>query len=253
MTELQAIKAAVDAVRPALRRRRDDGAGRDQERRRVQPPRRRHRRRADASSTATRAAARRCRSSRSSACRSRSSAAASASRTSSRSTPTAWCRGCSAWATCCRSSRRPSRRSTSRTRQRLEEKIRHDDFTLEDFRDQLRTLRKMGPLESILGMMPGHGRTSSSWPSNKPDERQLVRVEAIINSMTPAERRRLPADQRQPPQADRARQRDVGRGDQPAAEAVRADAEDAEGRSAGWRAGGKGALKRLPRGWGSSS
>ena len=108
------------ADRPALRRRRDDGPGRDQERRRVQPPHGRHRRRADASSTATRAAARRCRSWRSSACRSRLSAAASGSRTSSRSTPTASCRGCSAWATCCRSSRRPSRRSTDDEAERLE-------------------------------------------------------------------------------------------------------------------------------------
>ena len=38
---------------------------------------------------------------------------------------------------------------------KLEEKIRRDEFTLEDFRDQLRTIRKMGPLEQILGMLPG--------------------------------------------------------------------------------------------------
>ena len=90
------------ALGPALRRRRDDRPGRDQERRRVQPPRRA----SPASScrrwTATPAAARRCRSSASSACRSRSSAAASGCRISSRSIRIAWCRACSAWATCCR-------------------------------------------------------------------------------------------------------------------------------------------------------
>jgi signal recognition particle subunit SRP54 len=70
---------------------------------------------------------------------------------------------------------------------RLEQKIREDDFTLEDFRDQLRTIRKMGPLESIIGMIPGMGNLKEL-AENKPDEKQLSRVEAIINSMTPAER-----------------------------------------------------------------
>ncbi len=70
---------------------------------------------------------------------------------------------------------------------RLEQKIRRDDFTLEDFRDQLRTLRKMGPLESVLGMIPGMGNLKAL-AENKPDERQLTRIEAIINSMTPRER-----------------------------------------------------------------
>ncbi len=71
--------------------------------------------------------------------------------------------------------------------ERLEAKIRHDDFTLEDFRDQLRTIRKMGPLESVLGMIPGMGNLKQL-AENKPDEKQLSRVEAIINSMTPGER-----------------------------------------------------------------
>ncbi len=71
---------------------------------------------------------------------------------------------------------------------RLEEKLRHDEFTLEDFRDQLRTLRKMGPLESIIGMIPGMG-SIKELAENKPDEKQLGRVEAIISSMTDVERR----------------------------------------------------------------
>ena len=73
--------------------------------------------------------------------------------------------------------------------EKLERKIRRDEFTLEDFRDQLRTIKKMGPLESILGMIPGMGNIKQL-ADNKPDERQLNRIEAIIGSMTPHERRR---------------------------------------------------------------
>jgi signal recognition particle subunit SRP54 len=74
--------------------------------------------------------------------------------------------------------------------EQLERKIRQDAFTLEDFRDQLRTIRKMGPLEQILGMLPGMGGLKELAASREQvDERQLGRVEAIINSMTPKERR----------------------------------------------------------------
>jgi signal recognition particle subunit SRP54 len=73
--------------------------------------------------------------------------------------------------------------------EKLERKLRENDFTLEDFRDQLRTIRKMGPLESILGMIPGMG-SLKQLADQKPDDKQLDRVEAIINSMTPQERRR---------------------------------------------------------------
>jgi signal recognition particle subunit SRP54 len=73
--------------------------------------------------------------------------------------------------------------------EKLEQKLRQNDFTLEDFRDQLRTIRKMGPLESILGMLPGMGNLKQL-SENKPDEKQLNRIEAIIGSMTPHERRR---------------------------------------------------------------
>ena len=71
--------------------------------------------------------------------------------------------------------------------ERLEQKIRKGGFTLEDFRDQLRTLKKMGPLENILGMLPGMGNLKQL-AEHKPDERQLRRVEAIIGSMTAEER-----------------------------------------------------------------
>ena len=73
--------------------------------------------------------------------------------------------------------------------ERLEEKIRANEFTLEDFRDQLKTIRKMGPLEQLIGMLPGMG-SIKALAENKPDEKQITRVEAIINSMTPDERRK---------------------------------------------------------------
>ncbi len=73
--------------------------------------------------------------------------------------------------------------------ERLEQKIRSNEFTLEDFRDQLKTIRKMGPLESIIGMLPGMGNIKAL-AQNKPDEKQIGRVEAIISSMTPDERRK---------------------------------------------------------------
>jgi signal recognition particle subunit SRP54 len=74
--------------------------------------------------------------------------------------------------------------------EKLERKIRMDDFTLEDFRDQLRTIKKMGPLEQILGMLPGMGNLKEALANREAvDDRQLARVEAIINSMTAKERR----------------------------------------------------------------
>jgi signal recognition particle subunit SRP54 len=70
----------------------------------------------------------------------------------------------------------------------LEEKLRKNEFTLDDFRSQLKTIKRMGPLESILGMIPGLGNLKQL-AANKPDEKQLGRVEAIISSMTADERR----------------------------------------------------------------
>src|SRR5205809_1808518 len=68
--------------------------------------------------------------------------------------------------------------------EKLERKIRQNDFTLEDFRDQLRTIRKMGPLEQILGMIPGMGAIKDlQQQKEQVDEKQLDRIEAMINSM----------------------------------------------------------------------
>ena len=72
--------------------------------------------------------------------------------------------------------------------EQLEEKLRKNAFTLDDFRKQLKTIRKMGPLESVLGMLPGLGNLKQV-AENRPDEKQLGRVEAIISSMTAEERR----------------------------------------------------------------
>jgi signal recognition particle subunit SRP54 len=71
--------------------------------------------------------------------------------------------------------------------EKLEEKLRKNQFTLDDFRSQLKTIRRMGPLESVIGMIPGMGQIKEL-AQNKPDEKQLKRVEAIITSMTAAER-----------------------------------------------------------------
>src|SRR5215472_12711645 len=73
--------------------------------------------------------------------------------------------------------------------EKLEAKIRSNEFTLEDFRDQLKAIRRMGPLESIIGMLPGMGNIKQL-AGQKPDEKQLNRIEAIISSMTPEERRK---------------------------------------------------------------
>jgi signal recognition particle subunit SRP54 len=68
----------------------------------------------------------------------------------------------------------------------LERKLRKNQFTLEDFLDQLKRIRKMGPLTSILGMIPGLAGHQLS--KLQVDDRELDRVEAIILSMTPYER-----------------------------------------------------------------
>ncbi|MEO7275735.1 MAG: signal recognition particle protein [Vicinamibacterales bacterium] len=74
--------------------------------------------------------------------------------------------------------------------EKLERKIRQNDFTLEDFRDQLRTIKKMGPIEQILGMLPGMGQIKELAANRGAvDDKQLGRVEAIISSMTAKERR----------------------------------------------------------------
>lgn len=71
----------------------------------------------------------------------------------------------------------------------LERQLRAGEFSLEDFLDQLRQVRKLGPLDQLLGMLPGMNKIKGLG-NLQVDERQLGRVEAIILSMTPEERRR---------------------------------------------------------------
>jgi signal recognition particle subunit SRP54 len=70
--------------------------------------------------------------------------------------------------------------------QALERKLRRDEFGLDDFLEQLKTIRRMGPLTSLLGMIPGFA--GAQLRGLKVDERELDRIQAIILSMTPQER-----------------------------------------------------------------
>jgi signal recognition particle subunit SRP54 len=70
----------------------------------------------------------------------------------------------------------------------MSRKLRENDFTLEDFRDQLRQIRKMGSLEQLMGMLPKIGPFAKLPKDVDLDDKQLKRVEAIINSMTANER-----------------------------------------------------------------
>ncbi|HEU0250793.1 MAG TPA: signal recognition particle protein [Solirubrobacteraceae bacterium] len=68
----------------------------------------------------------------------------------------------------------------------LERKLRRNEFGLDDFLDQLKTIRRMGPLTNLLGMIPGFA--GQQLKGLKVDERELDRIQAIILSMTPGER-----------------------------------------------------------------
>ncbi|MDM8525717.1 signal recognition particle protein, partial [Desulfococcaceae bacterium HSG8] len=70
----------------------------------------------------------------------------------------------------------------------LEKKLRKSQFTLEDFRDQMVQIRKMGSLTELLNMIPGFSK-NKQLKNLEVDESELVKIEAIINSMTPQERR----------------------------------------------------------------
>ncbi len=70
----------------------------------------------------------------------------------------------------------------------LQRKLRKNQFTLEDFRDQLQRMRKMGSMEEIMGMIPGLGGKLKQLKEAAPDESELKRTVAIIDSMTREER-----------------------------------------------------------------
>ncbi len=69
----------------------------------------------------------------------------------------------------------------------MEEKLRTATFTLEDFLDQLQQVKKMGPMSQLLDMIPGLSSLAGEIPAEVTDK-QLVKIEAMINSMTPTER-----------------------------------------------------------------
>ncbi len=70
----------------------------------------------------------------------------------------------------------------------LEKKLRKSEFTLDDFRDQMVQIRKMGSVKDLLSMIPGFSK-NKQFKNLEVDEKEFIRIEAIINSMTPQERR----------------------------------------------------------------
>ena len=72
---------------------------------------------------------------------------------------------------------------------RIAKKLRKNQFTLEDFLEQIQQIKKMGSLEKILDMVPGINKLRQLKDVPKPDERELIKTEAIIRSMTSQERR----------------------------------------------------------------
>jgi signal recognition particle subunit SRP54 len=71
----------------------------------------------------------------------------------------------------------------------MEQRLRKDGFTLETFRDQLKTIKKMGSMESLLKLIPGAGKAFKQMGNMQLPDRELKKIEAIINSMTAKERR----------------------------------------------------------------
>jgi signal recognition particle subunit SRP54 len=96
----------------------------------------------------------------------------------------------------------------------LVRKLREDAFTLEDFRAQLKQVRQLGPLDQILGMLP-FGKALRAAPNElEAEQADLGRVDDAGRAAAPGDHRR------EPPAADRPRERDVGAGREPAAQAV---------------------------------
>ena len=68
----------------------------------------------------------------------------------------------------------------------IQKKLRRNEFTLEDFRDQLRSMRKMGSIKDVIGMLPG--MNASFVNDTNIDDKKLIHIDAIISSMTIKER-----------------------------------------------------------------
>ena len=74
-----------------------------------------------------------------------------------------------------------------KTARQLEQSLRKNDFTLEDFRQQLKQIKKMGSLSDMIGMIPGMGKIKGI-KDMQPDDKELVKITAMIDSMTEKER-----------------------------------------------------------------
>ena len=72
--------------------------------------------------------------------------------------------------------------------ERLQQKLKKSQFDLEDFKNQLQQMKKMGSIESLIGMIPGMGKMMKQMEGAQPPEKELKRIEAIIDSMTRKER-----------------------------------------------------------------
>lgn len=121
-------------------------------------------------------------------------------------------------------------------------RVREQGFTLEDFRDQLAQMKKLGPLQEIIGMIPGAGKLAINGDA---EEARLRRVEAILNSMTREERR-------EPSVLNGSRRKRIARGSGTSVEEVNRllqDFHQMERMMRSFGFSGKGP-KRLPRGWG---
>jgi signal recognition particle subunit SRP54 len=103
--------------------------------------------------------------------------------------------------------------SDQKQAEEFERKIRRQEFTLDDFLAQLKQVRRMGPLTNILGLMPGMGGAMRQLRDLQMDERELDRIEAIVLSMTPAERA-------QPQIIDGSRRKRIARGSGTTVQAV---------------------------------
>ena len=71
----------------------------------------------------------------------------------------------------------------------MEKKLRKNEFTLEQFLEQMQQIKKLGPLENILGMIPGMGGIAQKLKETDVNEKEFAHIEAIIQSMTIKERR----------------------------------------------------------------
>ena len=136
----------------------------------------------------------------------------------------------SAWATFFRSSRRRSNPSTKKKAQEMASRaLTGDGFSLEDFRDQLRQVKKMGSIQSLMGMLPSVGPFSGlQKAADKVDEKQINRVEAIINSMTTHERMHHDVINGSRRKAHRPRLRHQRAGSEQSASPIRADEKDVQ-------------------------